>query len=114
MTRECEAWQKIIGRLVVRKQAQNPKVTNDFKIYLDSYQSSSLLAALNCDVEKRYFCTFSACRIVRVGRICVYDLQSSKVGEEGEKKKEDQADKAKGEKNPCHAATTGTDSAVEQ
>ncbi|KRX31410.1 hypothetical protein T09_13028, partial [Trichinella sp. T9] len=72
-----------------------------------------LLAALNCDVEKRYFCTFSACRIVRVGRICVYDLQSSKVGEEG-KKKEDQADKTKSKQFPCHAATTGTDGEVEQ
>ncbi|KRY44484.1 hypothetical protein T03_15020 [Trichinella britovi] len=57
----------------------------------DSYQSSSLIAAINCDVA--FFCAVSACRFVRVGRIWVYDLQSSKVGEEG-KKKEDQAIKA--------------------
>ncbi|KRX64475.1 hypothetical protein T09_8845 [Trichinella sp. T9] len=55
----------------------------------------------------------ASCRIVRVGRICVYDLQSSKVGEEG-KKKEDQADKTASKQFPCHAATTGTDGEVEQ
>ncbi|KRY07364.1 hypothetical protein T12_11943 [Trichinella patagoniensis] len=34
LTRECEACQKTIGRLVVRKQAQKAKITNDIKIYL--------------------------------------------------------------------------------
>ncbi|KRX56847.1 hypothetical protein T09_3599, partial [Trichinella sp. T9] len=61
-----------------------------------SYQSSSLIAVLNYDVEGRHICAVCACRFVRVGRIWVYDLQSSKVGEEG-KKKEDQAIKAKNE-----------------
>ncbi|KRX30492.1 hypothetical protein T05_1890 [Trichinella murrelli] len=56
----------------------------------NSYQSSSLIAVLNYDVEGRHICAVCACRFVRVGRIWVYDLQSSKVGEEG-KKKEDQA-----------------------
>ncbi|KRY09855.1 hypothetical protein T12_5830 [Trichinella patagoniensis] len=67
-----------------------------YAAFFSSYQSSSLIAALNCDVEGRHFCAISACRFVRVGRIWVYDLQSSKVGEEG-KKKEDQAIKAKSE-----------------
>ncbi|XP_003372112.1 hypothetical protein Tsp_11128 [Trichinella spiralis] len=35
LTRECENWQKIIRRLVVRKQAQKAKITNDIKIYLE-------------------------------------------------------------------------------
>ncbi|KRX17882.1 hypothetical protein T07_1035 [Trichinella nelsoni] len=35
LTRECEDWQKINGRLVVRKQAQKAKMTNDIKIYLE-------------------------------------------------------------------------------
>ncbi|KRY44965.1 hypothetical protein T03_17510 [Trichinella britovi] len=66
---------------------------------LNSYQSSSLIAALNCDVEGRHVCAVCAFRFVRVGRIWVYDLQSSKVGEEG-KKKEDQAIKARSESIP--------------
>ncbi|KRY29889.1 hypothetical protein T03_13301 [Trichinella britovi] len=65
----------------------------------NSHQSSSLIAALNCDVEGRHICAVCACRFVRVGRIWVYDLQSSKVGEEG-KKKEDQAIKARSESIP--------------
>ncbi|KRY03715.1 hypothetical protein T01_5925 [Trichinella spiralis] len=48
-----------------------------------SYQSSSLIAALNYDVEKRCFRAGFVCRIVRVGRISIYALQSNKV-EEGE------------------------------
>ncbi|KRY04674.1 hypothetical protein T12_6423 [Trichinella patagoniensis] len=32
LTRECEDCQKIIRRLMVRKQAQKPKITNDIKI----------------------------------------------------------------------------------
>ncbi|KRZ52905.1 hypothetical protein T02_13001 [Trichinella nativa] len=35
LTRECEDWQKIIRRLVVRNQAQKAKITNDIKIYLE-------------------------------------------------------------------------------
>ncbi|KRY01093.1 hypothetical protein T12_10016, partial [Trichinella patagoniensis] len=35
LTREFEDWQKIIRRLVVRKQAQKAKITNDIKIYLE-------------------------------------------------------------------------------
>ncbi|KRY26583.1 hypothetical protein T01_11351 [Trichinella spiralis] len=35
LARECEAWQKIIRRLVVRKQAQKAKITNDMKIHLE-------------------------------------------------------------------------------
>ncbi|KRX69055.1 hypothetical protein T06_4341 [Trichinella sp. T6] len=32
LTQECEDCQKIIRRLMVRKQAQKPKITNDIKI----------------------------------------------------------------------------------
>ncbi|KRX49747.1 hypothetical protein T05_1449 [Trichinella murrelli] len=67
-----------------------------YAAFFSSHQSSSLIAALNCDVEGRHFCAVCPCRFVRVGRIWVYDLQSSKVGEEG-KKKEDQAIKARSE-----------------
>ncbi|KRY24394.1 hypothetical protein T01_16250 [Trichinella spiralis] len=35
LTRECEDCQKIIRRLMVRKQAQKPKITNDIKIHLE-------------------------------------------------------------------------------
>ncbi|KRY26674.1 hypothetical protein T01_6068 [Trichinella spiralis] len=35
LARECEAWQKIIRRPVVRKQAQKEKITNDMKIHLE-------------------------------------------------------------------------------
>ncbi|KRX64491.1 hypothetical protein T09_698 [Trichinella sp. T9] len=73
----------------------------------------SLSTTISYVVYAAFFSSYQTCRIVRVGRICVYDLQSSKVGEEG-KKKEDQADKTASKQFPCHAATTGTDGEVEQ
>ncbi|KRY45644.1 hypothetical protein T03_17925 [Trichinella britovi] len=88
----------------VRPHILCPDTLREVTCYLSkqdlfSYQSSSLIAALNCDVEGRHVCAVCAFRFVRVGRIWVYDLQSSKVGEEG-KKKEDQAIKARSESIP--------------
>ncbi|XP_003372545.1 hypothetical protein Tsp_10302 [Trichinella spiralis] len=66
LTRECENWQEIIRRLVVRKQAQKAKITNDIKIYLGfrhESQSNELKAFIADD--SRLDCTTASMLTVK-------------------------------------------------
>ncbi|KRX69202.1 hypothetical protein T06_13854 [Trichinella sp. T6] len=72
LTREFEDWQKIIRRLVVRKQAQKAKITNDIKIYLEfrhESQSNELKVYENLQVfiadDSRLDCTTASMLTVK-------------------------------------------------